>query len=411
MSNRFELQVMKILLVEDNAGDARLMQEELRAGLDGQFELTLVEDLKAALKMLSVRQPEDVGAKPVDASFDAMLLDLNLPDSQGLETFQSVHSTAPWLPVVVLTGLEDEGTGLRAVQEGAQDYLVKGQVSGPVVARSLRFAVERNRSLQWHRDKSRYVSGGRIISFLGVKGGVGTTTLALNTAAVLAHDKLVIAVELRADYGSFASHFRKLTGPNLSGLYRMDEAELSESLLEQHLVNSELGFYLMFGPQSVADFHEVPAGHAGKMLSLMTKMGDFVILDLPPSPDVAQEVIIRRSNAVVLVSERDDSSLMSAKMTIERLLRLGVSSDALSVTVVSKSPLVDAYPAEKIEAMLKVRVLGIVPPAPDVCATSQKAGTPLVIHRPRSAPANMLTSLAQRTAAIAAGTSAVVVAQ
>ncbi len=401
---------MKILLVEDNAGDARLLQEELRAGQDGRFELTWVEDLKAALQILSERcAQQEAEGNNADAPFDAMLLDLNLPDSQGLETFQTLHTTAPWLPVVLLTGMEDEGTGLRAVQEGAQDYLVKGQVSGPVVARSLRYAVERNRSLQWHRDKSRHASGGRIISFLGVKGGVGTTTLALNTAAVLAQDKLVIAAELRSDYGSFASHFRKLTGPNLSGLYRMNESELSENLLEQRLINSQLGFYLMFGPQTVSDFHEVPAGHADKMLNLLTQMGDFVILDLSPSPEPAQEVMIRRSNAVVLVSERDDSSLMSAKMTIGRLNRLGVSSEALSLAVVSKSPAMDAYPAEKIEDMLHVRVLGIVPPAPDVCAASQKAGAPLVLYRPRSAPANILTSVAQRTAAIAVGTPAAVV--
>jgi CheY-like chemotaxis protein len=139
VNNRFEIQEMKILLVEDNPGDARLLEEELKGNADGHFDLTWVEDLKAALKLLADRQAA-AGVNPIEPPFDAVLLDLNLPDSQGLETFHTVHQQAPWLPLVLLTGMEDETTGLRAVQEGAQDYLVKGQTSGPAVARSLRYA-------------------------------------------------------------------------------------------------------------------------------------------------------------------------------------------------------------------------------------------------------------------------------
>jgi Flp pilus assembly CpaE family ATPase len=403
VNNRFEIQEMKILLVEDNPGDARLLEEELKGNSDGRFELTWVEDLKAALKLLSQRQAA-AGAELGDGPFDAVLLDLNLPDSQGLETFHTMHQQAPWLPVVLLTGLEDETTGLRAVQEGAQDYLVKGQTSGPVVARSLRYAVERNRSLQWHRNKSRHAAGGRVLSVLGVKGGVGTTTVALNTAAVLAQDKLVIAAELRPDFGSFSSHFRSLSGPNLAELYRMSSDELAESQIEQRLINSNLGFYLLFGPQSVGEFTDLSGAQADRLVSLLTNMADFIVLDLPTSPSQAQEASIRRSNSVLLVSERDDSSIMAAKMTITRLAKWGIATDSISLALVSKFPLPDGLPPEKIEDLLGVRVLGIVPPAPDVCAAAQKASTPLVLHRPRSAPANILATIAQRSAAVAVGT-------
>jgi len=402
VNNRFEIQEMKILLVEDNPGDARLLEEELKGNSDGHFELTWAEDLKAALKLLSDRK-ETAGVNPAENPFDAVLLDLNLPDSQGLETFHTMHQQAPWLPVVLLTGLEDEATGLRAVQEGAQDYLVKGQTSGSAVARSLRYAVERNRSLQWHRNKSRHAAGGRVVSVLGVKGGVGTTTVALNTAAVLAQDKLVIAAELRPDFGSFSSHFRSLSGPNLAELYRMSTEELAESQIEQRLINSNLGFYLLFGPQSIGDFSEVSGAQADRMVSLLTNMADFIVLDMPTSHGPAQEAVMRRSNAVLLVSERDDSSIMAAKMTISQLAKWGIGNDSISLAIVSKFPLPDGLPPEKIEDLLGVRVLGIVPPAPDVCSAAQKASTPLVLHRPRSAPASILTSIAQRTAAVAVG--------
>ena len=77
---------------------------------------------------------------------DVVLLDLGLPDSKGLGAVDRLCSHAPHLPVVVLTGLQDEETGLQAVQRGAQDYLVKGRVDGPLIDRSLRFALERKRA-------------------------------------------------------------------------------------------------------------------------------------------------------------------------------------------------------------------------------------------------------------------------
>ncbi len=84
------------------------------------------------------------GLKHLDGK-DAILLDLTLPDSIGLDTFKKIHSEAPALPIIVLTGNDDDSLALRALQDGAQDYLVKGQVSGQILARSIRYAIERKR--------------------------------------------------------------------------------------------------------------------------------------------------------------------------------------------------------------------------------------------------------------------------
>jgi DNA-binding NtrC family response regulator len=83
---------------------------------------------------------------------DLVLLDITLPDSQGLQTFLRIHGRAPQVPVVVITGLEDEELGFRSVQEGAQDYLVKGQVTASLLARSMRYAIERERLLRQNRE-------------------------------------------------------------------------------------------------------------------------------------------------------------------------------------------------------------------------------------------------------------------
>lgn len=123
------------LLIEDNPGDARLIREMLRdtGSQSASIDLSVADRLAAGLEQLNHRR------------LDLVLLDLTLPDSTGLETFERVHTAAPDVPVVVLSGLDDEAVAIRAVHQGAQDYLVKGQVDGGTIVRSMRYAIERQR--------------------------------------------------------------------------------------------------------------------------------------------------------------------------------------------------------------------------------------------------------------------------
>ena len=123
-----------ILVVEDNPGDARYVQELLLMGMTEEIEVACVDTLDAATAHLA-RNP-----------VTCVLLDLSLPDAQGLEGLEALRSVAPQVPIVVLSGLEDEATALRAVQSGAQDYLTKGRVDERLVTRAVRYAVERKRA-------------------------------------------------------------------------------------------------------------------------------------------------------------------------------------------------------------------------------------------------------------------------
>ena len=125
---------IEILMVEDNPSDADFIRETLSESLALQFEITHFERLDHTVSRLEE-----------DNNFDLVLLDLSLPDSSGLDTFREVQRAADELPIVVLTGLDDEEVGLQAIQEGAQDYLVKSEVENRVLVRVLRFATERRR--------------------------------------------------------------------------------------------------------------------------------------------------------------------------------------------------------------------------------------------------------------------------
>ena len=131
---------IRVLLIEDNPGDARLIELMLREADRNSFELHRAERLEDGLRELG------------SGDIDIVLSDLSLPDSQGMDTFRRLHSRAPHVPIIVLSGLNDTTLALNAVHFGAQDYLIKGQVDGQLLGRAMRYAIERKRMTeQLHR--------------------------------------------------------------------------------------------------------------------------------------------------------------------------------------------------------------------------------------------------------------------
>lgn len=129
-----ERKPLQILLIEDHAGYPDLLRDILSEENHPSYEIENTSALKSGLDRL--------GKNP----YDAVLLDLSLPDSQGLNTFTAVHAKAPFTPIVILTGHDDQKLALEAIRLGAQDYLVKGRVDGKILASVIRFAIERKRS-------------------------------------------------------------------------------------------------------------------------------------------------------------------------------------------------------------------------------------------------------------------------
>ena len=135
---------INVLLIEDNQDDAELLQRKLAKSVNGHFTVTPAKCLKDGLEQLSSN------------SHDLILSDLGLPDSHGLDTVTEVLQMAPDIPLVVLSGYDDESVAIKAVQLGAQDYMVKGQMDGVQMERSLFYAVERfrlQRELEQHTEE------------------------------------------------------------------------------------------------------------------------------------------------------------------------------------------------------------------------------------------------------------------
>ena len=134
------IQDIHLLLIEDNPGDARLVREVLRE--TPEIDIHTVDRISLGVEYLTSHQT------------DVVLLDLGLPDSQGLDSLRAVYDAAPNVPIVVLTGHDDEEIGRTAIRQGAQDYLVKPILSGRILSRILHFAVERKRAEEEERKHS-----------------------------------------------------------------------------------------------------------------------------------------------------------------------------------------------------------------------------------------------------------------
>ena len=125
--------IIKVLLVEDNEDDTRLVKELLSHDCPGKFVIETVNRLQEAIEI--IKQEE----------FDVVLTDLSLPDSDGMETISRIQESNSNLPIIVLSGQESESLAMKIVQSGAQDYLVKGQGDGYLISKALRYAIERKR--------------------------------------------------------------------------------------------------------------------------------------------------------------------------------------------------------------------------------------------------------------------------
>ncbi len=259
---RFDTPV-NVLLVEDNPGDRDLLREQLER-LNWIGGIVCVATLEEALDIVRTE------------SIDVILLDLDLPDSQGIETFHRFHTDAPHLPVVVMTGLQDEAKAIAALQGGAQDYLEKARTGRESLGRSVRYATERSRLLSQleierrNRDRDRSA-----MTLIGLKGQANLT------------------VTERMYGGKPLKQYAEEVFQNLVRAY----TEILENSLENQVTRAghdvsnrirtlaeSLGF-LAAGPRDVVDINMaglssiVPANNPEKA-DAYAREGQFIILEL-----------------------------------------------------------------------------------------------------------------------------------
>jgi CheY-like chemotaxis protein/MinD-like ATPase involved in chromosome partitioning or flagellar assembly len=355
-----------------------LVERTLARTAQIQVEFASAATLAGALAQVSTKE------------FDAILLDLNLPDSRGISTLTSLLERAGDAQIIVLSGTDDDAIGSEAIEKGAADYIVKGDTVGEGLVRRIRLAVDRGQARRPERPPD---PRGKVMAFVGSRGGAGVTSVLLNAAATLAGNQVrVVIAELRRIQGSLRQESGITTGRSFA------DVPPTADNLRVRLVPSNFGVSMLFAPGWTESPIEISREYVETFVDSVARLADIVFLDLTmESPDILQ-FVIPHCDLLALVMERESTSLGMAKAMLPKFREWMGPSGEIGGVVVTKSPGLDFMPAPAIAQQLGVGLLGIVPPLADQLMSPPRT-TPLVIKMPQSVGAAAYRAIAERLAA------------
>ena len=368
---------LAVLLVDGDQKSAASLREALEKSETPAIRAQWAGTLAQALELLA------------GATFDVIVMDLELPDSKGFETFTRLKQQQPEATLIVLTASENEDLALRTLRAGAEEHLLRGEVSAQSLGRRLRYALERR--------QSRIPRAARVLAFIGSKGGVGTTTVALNmAAAMLAMGKSVIAIEMHPDLGSFATQL--ILTPTRTIRRLSESANINAQDVQEYVFKLPSGLQVLFGPQTLNEFgHELDAEKALMILKGAASLTEVVILDLPAGPSAANAAMVHAANYTVMVMERERAAFEAAMVYLPLMESWSAAQRTVGALVVNRMAFVQSVGLEEILKRLDCGFLGTVPPAAELLAV-RGTGAPLVLGRPEVAFSQSVQELAERLA-------------
>lgn len=304
---------LRILLLEDNPVNARIVETMLANTPSRTFRVQRAETLVAALDLLA------------HCSFDAALIDLMVPDSEGLQTFYTIQRHAPRVPIVVLSGLDSEPLALTAMTQGAQDYLTKGTLTKETLVHALCYAVARSQNTPEQQSPARAAVAG----ILGSKGGVGTTIIACHLALQLKHQtsKDVLLLDLDSCSAS-ASFYMKAESP-----YSVVDAAMSLQRLDAELwkgivTSTAFGVDLLRSPGSAGPVAELSGDRVQHVLRFASEIYGYIVVDLGRLNPITLP-LFEEMRDVFVVTTTDLPALFESKRTLNRLSDLGIAHERL----------------------------------------------------------------------------------
>ena len=381
-----------VLLIQEGPSSVEPIREALSDPETG-FRLQCVERLPTAF------------ARIAGGGVQAVVLDLSrsdVPESERLESFLKFQKGAPDIPVVVLCGSGDESLALKAVRAGAADFLVRERCA-PDLSRLLRSAIvlAAPRLDARQLEAAGLTKNGTIISLLGGKGGVATTTVALNVACALAQWSTAVLAEVRPMFGTLPQYFHPQHHVrNLAHLLKTQPHAMGRVEAEACLwpYKNIPGLSVLFGPLAIEQCREIGADHAKAVAKVLATLADHVVVDLPPTLSESNRAVVESSDCLVVVVERDQISIDSTKQILRTIEMWNAVPQFIGSVIVNRASLATPIPIPDIEAQLGIPTLGVIPPAADLCVAAQRAGVPLVAFDPQSLMAQSLIALAGRLA-------------
>ena len=325
---------------------------------------------------------------------DLILLDILMAPMDGITVLRKLKADerTRGIPVIMVTALNMDTQVSVCLDEGAVDHIAKPFSS--LIVRSRIRAVLRNRiSVGHEEEKLAERKRGRIIGFLGAKGGVGTTMIAANVAMTLAQQgKSVALTELRTFPGTLAFQLGLKPTLNLAALLN---GTINSNTLEKTLTKCPHDLHVLLAPPECDPENILAASQAKEIVESLSEMYDYTLIDFPCSLTEGVWAALPCCDFVLLAVELESSCVASASVVIKALEQCGICGKSVGVAITNRQPSTVGIRLGEVCGMLPCAIVGVIPPDTDPCMSAIAAGTPIVLTHSDSTCAAALVALAK----------------
>ena len=339
-------QTINVLLIEDSSDYAELVEQWIASpSAQEQFCLHWTDSLAQGLNRLAA------------GGVDLVLLDLGLPDSDGMPTFIAVRDQSGGVPVVVLSAADNEALALRTIQEGAEDYLVKSTCHRDLLLRAVRYALFRHRA-QKRNSGADSSDGARVLGVLGAKGGVGATTVACNLADGLSKQtgQRVLLADFDIHCGSIS--FVMGVESNYTALDALENIDhLDADCWQSIVVEKSSCLDVLTSPASLG-LKEPVAATARGILKQVSWLYRWLVIDLGPMNSFSR-AMLEGLDELLIVATPAISALYETKRMIDSLVQGGLERDRFRF-VINRGDL-HSFSARDLQKMFGVDVQAVLP--------------------------------------------------
>jgi len=372
--------VQKILVVDDDRDSLKLIGLMLqRRG----YQITVAQSGAQALVKAEGESP------------DLIILDVMMPDIDGYEVCRRLRANPQTarLPIIMFTAKTQVTDKVAGFQAGADDYLTK-----PIHPAELTTRVETMllRSARAQPDAGPATMA-HTIGFVGAKGGVGTTTLAVNVATAMAlpeigQGKRIVMAELVQGAGTAGLQLGFAHPSGLATLMSKPVEELDQRTVESHLVEHN-GVRMLFAPVEPRSAL-LPVPQVEATMEHLVQMSDFLLLDLGCSLDAAARVAIKLCRYIVVVVEPQRVALTLGQELLSDLSEMDMPRDRVGLVLFNRAPSAASITKSVVEGLLG-EVITVIPPAPELAFQAAEAGVPIVQFQPSSLASGQIRDLAK----------------
>jgi CheY-like chemotaxis protein len=373
----------KILIVDDELESVKLIGLMLqRRG----YEIIAARSGSQALTKAEAENP------------DLAILDVMMPDMDGYEVCRRLRasSTTASLPIIMFTAKTTVDDKVAGFQAGADDYLTKPIHPDELASRVEAVLSRSTRKKQEEPPTTR----AKVLGFLGSKGGVGTTTLAVNVAVALAHgpagDKDIMLADMHPGTATSAIQLGLRHQGEIAQLLDQPAERLEAKTVEAHLDEHRSGIRVLSGqiePPGVAA--KISPAHADRILQYLGSMSDYLLLDLGVGLDATNRHILAHCNHVVVTVEPHRIALTLAQALLDEITTtVQLPRHRISVVLIHKAHSAATFTKEMIEGLLQHELAGTITPAPELAFQAVEEGIPMETMQSSSLVAQQFRTIA-----------------